>query len=287
MATRGAAEFASADAVHYPGTYLAGCYNRRVSRVADRDVENEDLVNVANWLALTFRIEGGERFALDRVELLDYYQDLNMRHGVLTRRLRFRDEAGRVTRYESRRLVHMAEPHLAAQQASFTAESWSGTLDVLSGLDGRVVNAGVQRYRALDGRHLAPLSGKLEGGNLLLETVTKQSQIRIAVAARTRAYAAQANDARVERSHHCRSNRVEETLRLRLRAGVPVTVEKIAAIYTSRDRAISAPALEAVAAVAAAPNFRELRRSHALAWAKLWRRCAIDLTVRAPYRATE
>jgi trehalose/maltose hydrolase-like predicted phosphorylase len=50
FATRGAAPEAAADAVHYPGTYVAGCYNRLVSRVAGREVENEDLVNVPNWL---------------------------------------------------------------------------------------------------------------------------------------------------------------------------------------------------------------------------------------------
>jgi trehalose/maltose hydrolase-like predicted phosphorylase len=52
FATRGAAPEAAADAVHYPGTYVAGCYNRLTSQVADREVENEDLVNVPNWLPL-------------------------------------------------------------------------------------------------------------------------------------------------------------------------------------------------------------------------------------------
>jgi trehalose/maltose hydrolase-like predicted phosphorylase len=45
--------------MHYPGTYLAGGYNRLVSEVAGRKVENEDLVNMPNWLPLTFRIDDG------------------------------------------------------------------------------------------------------------------------------------------------------------------------------------------------------------------------------------
>ena len=45
--------------MHYPGTYVAGLYNRLVSQVAGRDVENEDLVNTPNWLPLRFRIIGG------------------------------------------------------------------------------------------------------------------------------------------------------------------------------------------------------------------------------------
>ena len=38
FATRGAAAEAVADGVHYPGTYLAGGYDRAVSRIAARTV---------------------------------------------------------------------------------------------------------------------------------------------------------------------------------------------------------------------------------------------------------
>ena len=62
--TRGSAEWADASDVHYPGTYLAGGFNRLVTEVAERPVVNEDLVNMPNWLCLTFRIDGGEWFDL-------------------------------------------------------------------------------------------------------------------------------------------------------------------------------------------------------------------------------
>ncbi|WP_455569801.1 hypothetical protein [Streptomyces prunicolor] len=56
FATRGALPECAADEVHYPGTYVAGCYNRLTSQVAGRQVENEDMVNVPNWLPLRFRL---------------------------------------------------------------------------------------------------------------------------------------------------------------------------------------------------------------------------------------
>ena len=43
--------------VHYPGTYAAGVYNRLKTAVGEREVENESLVNLPNWLPLSFRIE--------------------------------------------------------------------------------------------------------------------------------------------------------------------------------------------------------------------------------------
>ena len=79
FATRGAAPEAAADAVHYPGTYVAGCYNRLVSRVAGREVENEDLVNFPNWLALTFRVADEDWFDARAAKLLSYRQELDIR----------------------------------------------------------------------------------------------------------------------------------------------------------------------------------------------------------------
>lgn len=60
FATRGAAEESAADGVHYLGTYLAGGYNRARTEVAGEAIENEDLVNLLNWLSLTFRPEDGD-----------------------------------------------------------------------------------------------------------------------------------------------------------------------------------------------------------------------------------
>ena len=48
FATRGAGAQTEADDIHYPGTYLAGGYNRLKTEIAGRVIENEDLVNLPN-----------------------------------------------------------------------------------------------------------------------------------------------------------------------------------------------------------------------------------------------
>jgi hypothetical protein len=48
--------------VHYPGTYLAGGYNRLKTEIEGGVIENEDLMNMPNWLSLKFRPIGGEWF---------------------------------------------------------------------------------------------------------------------------------------------------------------------------------------------------------------------------------
>jgi hypothetical protein len=85
--TRGALPEAKADEVNYPGTYVAGLYNRLTSNVAGRQVENEDLVNQPNWLSLQFRVAGGPWFDMQQPGVEDHRLELDMKHGTLIRSL--------------------------------------------------------------------------------------------------------------------------------------------------------------------------------------------------------
>jgi trehalose/maltose hydrolase-like predicted phosphorylase len=278
FATRGAAPEAAADAVHYPGTYVAGVYNRLVSRVAGREVENEDLVNLPNWLPLTIRSEGGQWLDLEAQEVLAYRQELDLRRGVLTRLLRVRDPDGRVTGVTQRRFVSMDDPHLAGLETTVVPENWSGSLEVRSALDGRVTNAGVERYRELDGRHLVPIEvGAVGDDTVWLQVETRTSRVQIAQAARTRIVRDGQTVVAARRSVR-EPGLVAEHLILDVREGEPVTVEKLVALHTSRDRAIA----EAGHAVRGRlsrleEGFDQLLERHVLAWDQLWRRCHLDL----------
>jgi trehalose/maltose hydrolase-like predicted phosphorylase len=278
FATRGAAPEASAGDVHYPGTYAAGCYNRAVSRVAGREVENEDLVNLPNWLPLTFRAQGGDWLDLSRQEVLGLRQELDLRRGVLTRFLRVQDPQGRTTRVTQRRFVSMADPHLAALETTVVPEDWSGRLEFRSALDGQVTNAGVARYRDLEGRHLVPVAGGRAGDDVVwLQVETSASRVEVALAARTRV-AGEDGPLAAERRFLEEAGLVAEELAVDARAGQAVTVEKVVALFTSRDRAIAHPGDAARGRVARLPDgFDELLERHTLAWDQLWRRCRIDL----------
>ena len=115
-------------------------YNRLDDVIAGTTTGHESLVNLPNWLPLTFRIDGGDWFDVDAVELLAYRQVLDIRGAVLTRELRFRDDAGRTTSVTEHRFVAMHVAHVAALETTIIAEDWSGTLEVRSTLDGNVGN---------------------------------------------------------------------------------------------------------------------------------------------------
>jgi alpha,alpha-trehalase len=278
--TRGAAAETRADDTHYPGTYLAGGYNRLGTEIAGRVIENEDLVNLPNWLLLEFRIDGGRWFRPLGADLLAYRQTLDLQRGVLLRELRLRDEAGRETLVESRRLVSMADPHLAATQLRLTAQNWSGEVELRSAIDGTVVNAGVKRYASLASKHLEPVAADRVGADTLaLKVRTRQSRLEIALAARTRVLR-DGQPAEVRRTTETEPGWVAESFGVQLTEGTPVVVEKVVALYTGRDRAISECGLEARDAAQRAGGFEDLLAAHAAAWARLWRRFDIGIEQR-------
>src|SRR5690606_19684810 len=121
------------------------------------DVENEDLVNMPNWLPLAFRIDGGEWVRPEDATVHEYRMELRLRSGTLVRRMRLEDADGRITAIESERFAHMHRPHLAALRLTVTPENWEGVIEFRAALDGRVRNDGVARYRKLRGDHLVPI----------------------------------------------------------------------------------------------------------------------------------
>ncbi|MBE1878262.1 glycoside hydrolase family 65 protein [Myceligenerans pegani] len=272
VATRGAAPESRADGVHYPGTYLAGCYDRLTSEVDGRAVENEDLVNAPNWLPLTFRTPGQDSLALAGGHVLDHRQELDTRQGVLTRRTRFRDPEGRILAVVQRRLVSMHDPHVAALETTFVAENWSGPLEIRASLDGRVTNAGVARYRDLDGRHLVPVVEGYDKDERVawLQVRTATSEIRIAQAALIAVTGPDMSPAGAPATFERTPGESVVVLRPALAEGVPLTVEKRVAVYTSRDRAISESLYAARRHAARLPRFDDLLADHAHAWERLW-----------------
>ncbi len=277
FATRGAAAEAIADEIHYPGTYLAGGYNRLKTDLAGHIVENEDLVNLPNWLPLNFRIDETNWFSIRAIDVISYRQELNLQEGTLYRTFRFQDTQGRVTRFAERRFVHLGYQHLAGLEIRLTAENWSGPLYVQSALDGRVVNAGVKRYLALSSKHLeCEESGSVGDEGLYLKVRTVQSDLRVAEAARTQFFS-EGMPLTVERRLIQEPEFIAHECAMNVQEGRSLVIEKIVALYTSRDRGISECGFQAREAIARADRVEPLLESHRKRWDRLWQRCDIAM----------
>ncbi len=277
IATRGAAEEYKNNNFNYPGTYLAGGYNRAKTEVSGKTIENEDFVNFPNWLLLTFKPEEGQWLDLEKFKVLDYKQTLEMKVGVLTREFRVEDGEGRRTAIKSSRIVSMRDPHLVALTWTFKPENWSGKAIFNSGLDGNVINDNVERYRDLESRHLQPLETEvLDEHSIFLRVQTRQSRITMTQAARTKFYHKDEELNPVSNSNQSEGHVCQE-FQVEVEKGEEYVLEKIVAIYTSKDGAISEAGLESKKDIDRVGRFREILLRHTKAYERLWQRADLEI----------
>jgi beta-phosphoglucomutase family hydrolase len=276
FATRGAMEECEANDTNYPGTYIAGVYNRLESQVAGRTVVNEDFVNCPNWLPTTFGIGDDEWLNPNKVEVLSFTRRLDFRDGVLHRRMVVRDTTGRETLIESQRLASMAQPHLAALRYRITPLNYSERVSVRCGLNGDIVNAGVQRYRQLSSKHLQPMAAGGQGTLSYILVQTNQSKIRIAEAAKLLISVA---DQRIkpEITLEKTPGAVYSVFDLEAQQDTPIAVEKVVAIYTSHDEGVGDPLKAAQEAVHHVSGFDQVQQASATAWVDIWNKMDIQI----------
>ncbi len=275
FATRGAFEEKKADRrSHYPGTYLAGGYNRLESQVQDRTITNEDLVNWPNWLFMTFRPENGDWLDLDAFTILSFHQSLDLHQGILTREMRVQDPKGHVSHLRARRMVSMGDPHVAGIEWTLTPENWSGHIYLQTALDGNVKNDGVPRYRDLNSQHLEVQAKGFSGDDTFyLQTTTNQSRIGLGMACRM-----QMTNTQVQhREPHENNGEIGVTYALSCEAEKPITIEKLVTLFSSREQALSEPLVEAFNKLNRQTTFEKALTVHTMAWKHLWRHCNIEV----------
>ncbi len=274
-ATRGAVPGSVPDAVHYPGTYLAGVYNRVVTEGLGGPFETEHLVNSHDWTALLVESPDGTALHPSSADLVGYRQELDLRRGVLTRTMRHSDQQGRITTVTTEQFQSMAEPHLAALRMTVQAENWHGDLRVVSSIDGRSRNTNVAADRRLETQHFTPgISHHLDEWTVLLESRTIQSGITVATAARTSLHPSGVLSGSVHINDEASAGL---EFHVQVAPGAPVVIEKVAAVATSRDRALSTPLLDASHRIRRVGNFDALLSVHVSRWSEMWDRFGVVL----------
>ncbi len=271
FATRGALEFEKDNQYNYPGTYLAGGYNRRESEIQGKVIENEDLVNWPNWLFLTFRIGNGKWLSLSEVDIKEYITTLNLKDGVLERKIRFCDKDNNETSILSRRIVGMEDPHLAGIVWTLIPHNWSGTMTLRSGIDGNIINNNVARYRDLNQDHIEVIEkGEISRNQVFLTARSKQSKIRVTQSALTRIYI---NDRDLKLAHQVEEQKgfIGSDFKVECSKLQPVKIEKLVSIFSNKDLAISDPMTEAITKLERAGTFPGLEARQKLAWSQIWK----------------
>jgi trehalose/maltose hydrolase-like predicted phosphorylase len=275
LGTRGAMEEISATETNYPGTYVAGLYNRLVSKVADRDVENEDFVNIPNWLKITFRIDNGNWFAINDCKIFSINRELDLSNGQLCKKMLVEDKTGKQTWIHSFRFASMDNPHIVAMDYRITPVNYEGKIQIKSELDGHIINDGVARYRDLNQKHIEALEQETSSTSAWLKVKTTQSNIEIAEAVKHRATVngktLNALEGEVENGRVCAK------FEARLKANEEFKVEKIVSIYTSKHDDVKQPLQQCLTDLQPANAYEELLQASTIEWKKNWQK--IDMKI--------
>lgn len=279
---RGSDVFEKANLIHYPGTYVAGLYNRTSTNTGELIDKNEDLVNLPNFLRFNFSIKEGNWFSIDDVEILSYKHSLNLKEGILEKQITFRDQQSRETSICEKRFVHMRHFHLAGQHIEFKPLNWSGNLKVQSIIDGDVENKGTKQYRLLNGKHLQILDLRSENEHLFLESRLSQSKVIVAISSRT-SFCINGVTKQIERKNIVNDKSVAQEFNLEVKQNDKIEFEKISALYTSRDWGISEPGEASIEAITEAPEFSILLEDQKEEWRHLWEKFELKIETEDQY----
>lgn len=279
LGTRGAFTEVSASRIHYPGTYMAGVFNKLDTHISGKTNTNEDMVNCPNWLPLTFKT-GTYKDWIEpsKQKIISYYQKLDFKEAALIRNYKIKEKSGKITSIETRRIVHMKDMHLVALEYSITPENYSGEIIVQTGLDGTVENEGVERYSDLNSLHLAPdETDQYSENGIYLSIITNQSKIKIAqassliISSNGKEIKPIAIDTKKEEKS------IFQEYKIKVSKKQTYTIEKKVSIYTFQDNDTDNPLQSAIESAKKCPDFASLYETNKNAWSELWEMFDIDV----------
>jgi len=277
LGTRGAYECECSSYYFYPGTYIAGVFNKTPSSVQGREILNNDFVNCPNWLPVEFKIGSGGFTSPLSMEILSYSHRLNMREGIMERLMVVKDQVGRLTRISSRRMASMADPHLCALQFDFTPLNYSARITFRSSMDGNVDNSGVARYSKLNTHHLCRVSAGKAGDGVFLHMETTHSRYQIVMTGKT----FMLEDGKLldaKKSIVQDKAKVSEEMVIQTRENTRYTLEKYVYIRTSLDREPGDLKEMCLDGLKNVKTFQGVFGPHAKSWKALWQKADIRVT---------
>lgn len=201
--------------------FVAGTFNKF------DDNEVTELPNAPDVINIPIEING-HRFTLEQGAIKNYYRQLNLRTGELTRTVDWISPCQDEIKFEFNRIVSMKELHTVAQRVTITPINHDITFRLLPGIDGSVTNSGVQHFSEGDKRFY-------DGKYMQSCQTTTQSKLDFVVTTRV-ILKENGTDFDAKQLILMERRKIMCEYTGQLEAGKTLEIEKISNIYTSRDK---------------------------------------------------
>lgn len=237
MGLRGAYVEAHADADNYPGLYVAGMYNQNTTPINGKAVVNEDLVNLPNAQYLSFGIDHGQPFTIDKADIKDIYRSLDLHTGQVTTTMLVALGTGHQLLIETTKVAGMTQWHHLAIRYRLTPLNFAGSLQIYSGIDATVQNHNVPRYDQFDAQHITVSGMSSDRAQAAVFGKLRHNDCRFAIG--TRLDGVDPN--LVKTATH--NQRLIQSVDCIAKLQQPITLDKRIVVYTSRETAAPNPAV--------------------------------------------
>ena len=251
LGTRGSFEEGYPKAL--PTTLISGLYD-------DIPLVYTELANCPDWLSMVVTIDS-ERFGLDSGEILQYERQLDLRHGILRRSVRWRSPLGNTVDIKFERFASLADQQVLALICHVTPVDFSGKIEVNSSINDYPDNQGFDHWEHLN-------RGETEHG-IWLQVRTRSTEIELSMAAKMTAIGIAASS----QINSPDSPSMRATFLAR--QGDTITVEKLVTVFTSQE--VKQPVQSAQAKLAELPSYEILLDAHQQAWDKVWAQSDIEI----------
>ncbi|MFX3624915.1 MAG: glycoside hydrolase family 65 protein [Ectobacillus sp.] len=127
---------------YHRGSYIAGVWFPDKTRVGWWKNGYPDyfgkVINSINYIGIRMFVDG-EEVDLYKANVTEFYRELDMQHGVLTRKFTI-NQAGKETKFEVVRFLSVADSELAVIKYTATPLNYDGTITFIPYMDGDVRN---------------------------------------------------------------------------------------------------------------------------------------------------
>ena len=236
----------------YPGAVAATLINGVYD---DVPIYYTELVNCPDWLPL-YIILDDEEFRLDKGEMFSFQRQLDLKRGILSRKIGWRSPNGKTIDLYFERFASLASQSVLGLRVQLTPIDFDGTIRIRGSIDGNPEdNDGFNPWLILS-------QGYGEASSWL-QVRTRTSRIQLGMAFKLVISEATATFRDISVPGFPTVEAKFDAVR-----GVTVTVEKLVTVFTSRD--IENPIQAACDKLQKLPNYEDLRKSHEQAWEKIW-----------------
>ena len=236
-----------------PVTFAAGIY----TDVASSEL-GPALVVLPDWAHLEIAVDG-DRLSMDSGRIIEHRRMLDLRQGVLWRDWRQQDSSGRITWVRFLRLASLAARHVFLQSVAVTAENYTGRIELVAGLT-----------RLDHGGERSSLS--VTRGLATVVVLARDTSVAMATGSVMRPKA-EATKSRQEGL----TDHMDEHWSCEAGLGETVCLDRVVAVYTSRDVADPADTARGHVAMIHERGVTALVNDHVDAWNRRWEAAEVHI----------